>query len=202
MTELEESPKWLPNENILRVFDWREIFGNDHPVEVDLGAGDGSFAIGWVQLHPEINLVAVERLLGRARKIVKISDRLNLPNIRLLRLESSYFLQRMCQPESLSRIHIMFPDPWPKRRHHKNRLIQPEFIRIAHRALVMGGELRFSTDHQEYFQYACEQWLGEKGWDNLGPWDASGDPCSDFQKGFEAEGRITYRNGWKKTSPI
>jgi len=200
MTELEESPRWLPNDNPLLIFDWGEVFGNNHPVEVDLGAGDGSFAIGWVQQHPEINLVAVERLLGRARKIVKVSARLNLPNIRLLRLESSYFLQHMCPPESLNRIHIMFPDPWPKRRHHKNRLIQPEFIRIAYKTLVPGGEVRFSTDHQEYFDFACAQWHGENGWENLGPWNASSDPKSDFQISFEAEGKPTYRNAWRKVS--
>lgn len=198
MTELESSPHWLPNEDLLRVFHWSEIFGNNHPVEVDLGAGDGSFALGWIQQHPEINLVAVERLLGRARKIVKNSERLGLTNIRLLRLESAYFLERMCEAESISRIHIMFPDPWPKRRHFPNRLMQPHFIDVARRALMTSGELRFTTDHEEYFKWTCRQWKDVTGWSERREWDASQDPKSDFQQDFEADGRPVFRGCWEK----
>ena len=76
-----DSPHRLIVTDLCRRFDWREIFGNDHPVELDLGAGDGGFAIAYARQHPEINLLAVERLLGRVRKIEKRAARNELSNV-------------------------------------------------------------------------------------------------------------------------
>lgn len=191
---------WLSNDP-LQVFDWQEVFGNENPVEADLGAGDGAFILEWASRYPEHNFVATERLLGRARKIAKRSLRRELVNLRTLRLESHYFLLRMCPEASLHTIHIMFPDPWPKRKHKIRRLIQPDFIQAAHKALRPGGLLRFSTDHEEYFHWTLELWEQEEkkgAWERLGEWDASSDPQSDFQGEFETEGRTTHRCAWRK----
>src|ERR1700735_3626745 len=108
-------------------FDWHELFGNDRLIELDLGAGDGGFALAYAQLHPEINLLAVERLLGRVRKIEKRAARAKLGNLRILRLELAYTVRYLLPPESISVAHILFPDPWPKRRHWPRRLVQPDF---------------------------------------------------------------------------
>ncbi len=87
--------------DICRHLDWRELFGNDHPVELDLGEGDGGFAQAYAEQHPEINLLAVERLLGRVRKIEKRAVRAGLRNLRVLRLEFGYTVRYILTPDSL-----------------------------------------------------------------------------------------------------
>lgn len=189
---------WLSNQDLMKVFDWETVFGNENEVQVDLGAGDGSFALGLAEKRREINLIAVERLLGRVRKIAKKAVKNNYSHLRAMRLESWYFIKYMCPPESLSIIHIMFPDPWPKRKHFRRRLIQPEFIDAAFRALKPGGVVRFSTDHDEYFQWMLKTWAPMQGWEKLGEWDFSEDPKSDFQLHFEGKGKLPNRCAWEK----
>lgn len=195
------SKAWLPNDQLMERFDWQALFGNAQPVEIELGAGDGGFLLDYAALHPEINFVATERLLGRATKIAKRIVRRELKNVRVLRLESFYFMQWMCPPASVVRVHIMFPDPWPKRRHFKNRLIQKEFLETLHRTLQSNGEVRFTTDHAEYFAWTCRVWA-EAGsmFEKLGAWDATADPKTDFERHFMEEGREFHRCAWVKKS--
>jgi tRNA (guanine-N7-)-methyltransferase len=186
-------------DDICARFDWQALFGNDHPVELDLGAGDGGFALDYAKLHPEINLLAVERLLGRVRKIEKRAARTGLTNLRVLRLEFGYTVRYLLPPGSVSVAHIMFPDPWPKRRHWPRRLIQPDFVRDLAVALKPGGELRFTTDHAHYFETGQQAIRDANVLLPAAEWDWSVDPKTDFQRTFDAEGRATYRARWVKT---
>jgi tRNA (guanine-N7-)-methyltransferase len=178
--------------DICRRFDWRELFGNDRPIELDLGAGDGGFALAYAQQHPEINLLAVERLLGRVRKIEKRAARAGLDNLRVLRLEFGYTVRYLLPPESVSIAHILFPDPWPR------RLIQPDFVRDLAASLRSGGELRFTTDHAHYFETAQKAIEDARVLKSAPEWDWSVDPKTDFQQTFDAEGRATHRSRWVK----
>ncbi|MDR2463452.1 MAG: tRNA (guanosine(46)-N7)-methyltransferase TrmB [Verrucomicrobiales bacterium] len=198
MSETLNFNPWLPNNDLLRVFDWREVFGNANPVELELGAGDGGFILEYAAGHRQRNFVAVERLKGRVNKIAGRGGRRGLANLRALRLQSEYVVARMCPPASVSVVHIMFPDPWPKRRHFKFRLIQPEFLAAARRVLADGGVVRLTTDHEEYFQWADKIWSSSAGWKNLGAWNADDDPKSDFQRQFEAEGKPVFRCQWQR----
>ena len=134
-----------------------DIFGNDHPLEIDLGCGDGSFLIEMAQHYPERNFLGVERLLGRVRGVCKRIQELGLTNVMVLRLESQYTLEYLLAPASVSRLHLLCPDPWPKARHHKRRLVQQEFLHILQKTLSPGGEFLFKTDHPEYYEWVLEQ---------------------------------------------
>jgi tRNA (guanine-N7-)-methyltransferase len=198
MSESASFDPWIANDDLLRVFNWQEVFGNANPVEIELGAGDGGFILEYAKRNPQKNFIAIERLKGRVSKIAKRAVQRDLSNLRALRLQSEYVIGYMCPPGSVSVIHIMFPDPWPKRRHFKFRLIQLEFLAKAHKALANGGVVRFTTDHEEYFQWANRVWASAPGWKNIGVWDASDDPKSDFQQQFEAEGKQSHRCQWMK----
>lgn len=188
---------WLPSRRILDPYDWEEVFGRNAPVELELGSGDGGFILEMARRNPGTDYLAVERLMGRARKIVKRTMESGLPNLKTLRLDSNYVVGRLCPPRSVRCVWILFPDPWPKARHHRRRLIQPEFLEALARILEPGGEVRFATDHEEYFQWACEVWTAEAGWSSGSPWDGKEDPVTDFQREFEKEGRGVHRASWR-----
>ena len=190
----------LVKPDILRPFAWKELFGNDNPVALDLGAGDGGFALAYAQARPEINLLAVERLLGRARKIARRAARQGVPNLRVLRLETRYTLERLCPFGSVEEIHILFPDPWPKRRHWKNRILQPDFLEIAARALPPGGLLRFVTDHPDYSQWADEVLRASPLFHPLSNTEEQNAtyPHTDFEAMFRAEGKPIHAHLYER----
>jgi tRNA (guanine-N7-)-methyltransferase len=127
------------------------MFPRLQPCEVELGSGDGSFLVNYAALHPGINLIGVERLLGRLRKIDRKGRRAGLANLRCLRIEASYFLEYLLPPHSIQALHIYFPDPWPKRKHRRRRLINGHFAQTACQALAPGGVVWLRTDDANYF---------------------------------------------------
>lgn len=171
-----------------------EIRRNGRPLEVDLGCGDGSFLMGMAEKFPERDFLGVERLLGRVRKVCKKATRRGLENARVLRLESRYFIEWLCPEAAVSRLHLLCPDPWPKVRHHRRRLVQLEFLEAVRRALVPGGEFLFMTDHVEYFHWVEEK-VAEFGKFERLEWveDSFFYPKTDFQQQWESEGKSMCR---------
>jgi len=171
-----------------------EICREGRPLEVDLGCGDGSFLIGMAAEYPERDFLGVERLLGRVKKVCKKISRRGLANARVLRLESRYSIEWLLPEASVSRIHLLCPDPWPKVRHHRRRLMQEDFFEAVERMLAPGGEFLFMTDHEEYFE-----WAGEKlaAWGRFERMEWEEDsffyPKTDFQQQWEAEGKSMFR---------
>ena len=196
---LGESPDpWLSSQRLYPPYVWSEVFGRSSPVEVDLGAGDGVYAEARAKRESDRNFVAVERLLGRATKIAKKAIRNQLTNLKVLRLESAYFIKNLCAESSLDAITVRYPDPWPKRRHHSNRLLQKEFFEDAARAVITGGLMKLTTDDREYFEWAqkeaekCSAWLPDLSWTGVD------EPTSEFEELFAKEGRKVYRKAWRK----
>ena len=133
---------WLSSQRLFPPYVWPEVFGRTAPVELDLGAGDGVYVEARAHREPDRDFVAVERLLGRATKTAKKAVRGGLRNLRILRLESAYFLKNLCAPGSVDGITLRYPDPWPKRRHHGNRILTRDFAADAARALRKGGRFQ------------------------------------------------------------
>lgn len=171
-----------------------ELCRDDRPLEVDLGCGDGSFLVAMAAHFPERDFLGVERLLGRARKVGRKLVRNRLENGRVLRLESRYVVEWLLPEDSVSRLHLLCPDPWPKVRHHRRRLVQAEFLNAVQRVLVPGGEFLFMTDHPEYFEWVSEKVAGCVGLDGL-EWleDSFFYPKTDFQELWESEGKSMWR---------
>ena len=140
-------------EHYFRELASREIRRDERPLEVDLGCGDGSFLMAMAAHYPERDFLGVERLLGRVRKVCRKATRRGLANARVLRLDSRYVVEWLLPEAQVSRLHLLCPDPWPKVRHHRRRLVQADFLEAVRRVLVPGGEFLFMTDHQEYFEW-------------------------------------------------
>jgi tRNA (guanine-N7-)-methyltransferase len=178
-----------------------EICSGDRPLEIDLGCGDGSFLMEMAREFPERDFLGVERLLGRVRKVCKKITRRNLVNARVLRLDSRYVTEWLLPEATVSRLHLLCPDPWPKLRHHRRRLVQLEFLEAVKRALVPGGEFLFMTDHEDYFQWGVEKVQLFGGFEIL-EWkeDSFFYPKTDFQRLWESEGKTIWRLRCRKTA--
>lgn len=138
-------------ENYFAPLDLERVFGRNAAVEVDIGCGDGSFLAGLAREKPERNFLGLERLLGRVRSACRKIAQRDLNNARVLRLESSYAIRYLLPLRSIAVFHLMFPDPWPKRRHEPRRIVTPEFLHSIHRALIHDGLLMLATDERDYF---------------------------------------------------
>ena len=128
---------------------WRAIFGNDAPVEIEIGSGDGTFLLTRAVAAPRGNLLGIERAPRKAERLAARVARLGLANVRTLGADATCVLA-MVPPASLGAYHVYFPDPWPKRRHARRRIFSPAFVRLVARTLVDGGELSVATDVGDY----------------------------------------------------
>lgn len=150
--ELIVEPIGLEVEALHRPINWAELYGNANPVELEIGMGKGTFLLEQARAHPEINYFGLEYARWFWRYASDRMRRHECRNAHTSRAEAGYFFNEFVGDAGLSVIHIYFPDPWPKKRHHKRRLIQPPFMQHLVRALVPGGRLQVVTDHHDYFE--------------------------------------------------
>lgn len=169
-----------------------EIFETNRPLEIDLGCGDGSFLVAMASHYQERNFLGVERLLGRVRKVIRKAEKSSLLNLKVLRLELSYTIEWLLPDHCASRMHLLFPDPWPKKKHHKRRMVNQSFCESLVRILKEDGEFLFKTDHPDYFE---ESMLTLENFDLLKqvPWNTDDFyPVTDFEKIWTKEGKKIY----------
>ena len=150
--ELIVEPIGLDVESLPRPLNWREMFANDNPVEMEIGMGKGTFITQQAKLHPEVNYFGLEYARWFWRYASDRLRRNECNNVRTARAEAMFFVREFVGDASISVLHIYHPDPWPKKRHHKRRLMQTPFMEHVQRILIPGGILRVVTDHKEYFE--------------------------------------------------
>ena len=130
--------------------DFNTVFKNNNPTYLEIGFGMGDTAVEVAQSYPEHNYIGVEVHPPGVGRALKLSEDSGLSNIRVIEHDAVEVTQHMLPPKSLSGIHIFFPDPWPKKRHHKRRLINGEFVHRLTLLLMDAGYLHIATDWEEY----------------------------------------------------
>jgi tRNA (guanine-N7-)-methyltransferase len=199
------SAPWAPHSTLLYPLtslidrlDPAKWFPHSQPLEVELGSGDGTFIAQYAQRRPDRNFLAVERLLGRLRKIDRKGLRAGLANLRLVRIEASYLLEYLLPPESVHALHVYFPDPWPKRKHRKNRLVNPRFTELAAQALTPGGTVYLRTDGQDYFAQMTAVFAANTNFLLAETSVELSGIITDFERDFTAKGVVTLRAAFQR----
>jgi tRNA (guanine-N7-)-methyltransferase len=176
-----------------------ELFGREAPLHVDLGCGDGSFLCELAPQLAEKNFLGIERLSRRVEKARRKSETIN--NVRVLRAEISHALRYLLPENSVETFYLLFPDPWPKRRHQRRRIFTRDFLECVAAALQKGGLLRATTDQLDYFQQI-------EGLGRVHPQFEIVDvddvtlPSTKFERRFCEKDAPIYRLTFRKVSPV
>ncbi|MBY0586732.1 tRNA (guanosine(46)-N7)-methyltransferase TrmB [bacterium] len=193
---LDVSTIWWEGNTGPERYDFASLFGNDHPVELDLGCGKGLFLYNQARLRPGVNFIGIDWSRSFSRMGAERILRHGINNVRIV-ADDSWTLFPRFNPGSMSAIHVYFPDPWWKTRHRKRRMIRPEFIGVCERLIPIGGLLSVATDVGDYFK-VMEQVLGQATiLRRLPDIDPDVDLRSDYLTHFERKYRLEGRSIWR-----
>jgi len=143
----------LKLENLDGEIDFIQVLGRSAPLHIEIGTGKATFLLSQARTHSHMNFLGIERANKYYRYAVDRIGRWNLTNVRIVRTDAALFLADFVPANSVDCFHIYFPDPWPKRRHHKRRFFCHANLEHLVRCLKTGGTLRIATDHAEYFEW-------------------------------------------------
>ncbi|HEX7831842.1 MAG TPA: tRNA (guanosine(46)-N7)-methyltransferase TrmB [Thermoanaerobaculia bacterium] len=186
-----------PRESGFQRLDLARLFGNDHAVILEIGSGKGRFLIATATERPDLNIIGIEKSLHYHRLIRSRVEKRHLTNIRLINHDAFLVMRDMIPDASLAEIHIYFPDPWPRKKEQKRRIIRAEVLNEIRRVLVDGGSAIYVTDHEDYYEVAAplieEHFRAERR--IPGPDDP---PRTNYEAKYRAEGRPIYEvRFWK-----
>jgi tRNA (guanine-N7-)-methyltransferase len=190
-------------ETYLDPLDPLAIFGRAARLHVDLGCGEGSFLCEMARRHPDENFLGIEKLVGRVAKVCHKAA--ELKNVRVLNLETSYAVRYLLPKASVETFYLLFPDPWPKRRHHRRRIVTHHFLDSAHGALVSDGIFLIATDQIDYLQQIQQRVQNHSCFAIVDPTASparTGLPMTKFERRFRRAGTPIYRLTLRKTSPV
>lgn len=142
----------LRPENLAGAVDFERIFGRAGPVHIEIGSGKGTFLLAQAKAAPEVNFLGIEWANKYYRHAVDRIGRWGLGNVRIIRTDATHFLAEYVGDSSVDCFHVYFPDPWPKKRHHKRRFVSEVNMTRMVRCLKTGGVIQIATDHTDYFQ--------------------------------------------------
>ncbi|WP_233159642.1 tRNA (guanosine(46)-N7)-methyltransferase TrmB [Actinophytocola xanthii] len=169
-------------------------FGRSAPVLLEIGSGMGETTARLAQAEPEVNYLAVEVYQPGLAQLMMRAEALGVTNLRLLRGDAVVLLERHLPPDSLHGVRIFYPDPWPKKKHHKRRLVQPSFVALVASRLAPGGRLHLATDWENYAEQMLEVLSAEPLLRNLHTdWAPRPDwrPLTKFESRAEEVGRAS-----------
>ena len=136
-----------------KLLDKKTLFGREAPLVLEIGSGMGETTAAIAQAHPELDFIAVEVHGPGVGSLLNRIEKAQLANLRVVRHDAAEVLARMIPDGSLEALHLFFPDPWPKKRHHKRRIVQPAFLELAALKLTPGGIFHAATDWPEYAEH-------------------------------------------------
>ena len=184
--------------------DWQALFGNSNPVVVEIGCGKGRFIIRSAMENPSVNYLGIEKSGKYYRITRERAMRSGAENIKLAWGEAAHFLQNCIPPSSVSAYHIYFPDPWPKKRHRKRRLVNSCFVDILSVSLVSGGTVSLATDFEDYFDQmleVCDICSGIEQVYNRVILPRQADPeqaFTNYERKYLIQGRKIYKAAYRK----
>ena len=175
---------------------WRELFGNDHPLFLEIGCGKGRFILESARRNPDINYLAIEREEGALIMATERAMKMELPNLRFLDVDAARLTEFFADGE-IDRIYLNFSDPWPPNRQRKRRLTHSNFLKLYDCVLAKYGQVHFKTDNQHLFEFTLEEMCGfgwliqnisldlhNSGLDNI---------MTEYEEKFSNEGFRIYR---------
>lgn len=178
---------------------WKELFGNTHPLHIEIGMGKGRFIMDMARLHPEINYIGIEKYSSVLIRGIQKMESEELPNLYFIRMDAEEIMEVFGR-EEIEKIYLNFSDPWPKDRHAKRRLPSHEFLDRYNEILTKEGNLEFKTDNKELFTFALEQ-LEPAGWHldkvtyDLHNDEAmmEGNVMTEYEEKFSSKGNPIYK---------
>jgi tRNA (guanine-N7-)-methyltransferase len=174
------------------VVSWTKVFGSDCPVEIEVGCGKGLFLVTAGQRHADVNFFGIEierkYQLFTANRLAKRG----LRNVRVACADARAFLRDFVPPGSVRAVHVYFPDPWWKKRHHKRRLFTQDFAAACAAVLKEGGKLEVMSDVEEYFGIITELLARQPRLEKLPPGEAQEDYRTNFERKYRLAGKPIY----------
>lgn len=191
--EIAESPYVVQNPKEQKG-KWAEVFGNDHPIRIEIGMGKGKFIMELAEKNPDVNYIGIERYSSVLLRGLQKRAELELSNIYFMCIDAAE-LEEVFEEEEVDRIYLNFSDPWPKDRHAKRRLTSDRFLAVYDKILRKDGIIEFKTDNQGLFAYSLEA-IPEAGWNvDSHTFDlhnsemAEGNIMTEYETKFSSEGK-------------
>jgi tRNA (guanine-N7-)-methyltransferase len=194
----------LPPESAVQPLDWRGVFSREGPVEVEVGIGKGRFLLAAAAARPDVLHLGVEW----ANKYLRVAEdralKRGMSNVRFLRADARDLVHRAIASASVSAYYVFYPDPWPKKRHHKRRFFRPDTVDHLARTLVEGGALHVSTDHTEYWEAIVAVLDAHPAFERQATFGGADfplvldGPLTNYEEKYLTEGRERHRASFRR----